>query len=46
MLNICQNYNIKLKREIDGKISLYSHCIGCAFKKFATTDTRKISDLL
>ena len=39
MFNICKNHNIKLKREIDGKISLYSHCIGCAFKKFATIDT-------
>ena len=26
--------NCKIKREIDGKINLYSRCINCGFKKF------------
>ena len=33
-----RNNNIKIKCEMDGKINLYSCCIGCGFKKFATTD--------
>ena len=38
--------NIKIKRKIDGKNNLYSCCIGCGFKKFATIDEKVISDLL
>ena len=38
--------NIKIKRKIDGKMNLYHRCIDCGFKNCATTDERKIIDLL
>ena len=38
--------NIKVKREIDGKINLYFHCIDCGHKKFKTIDEEKLSYLL
>ena len=38
--------NIKIKRKIDGKMNLYPRCIDCGFKNCATTDERKIIDLL
>ena len=41
-----KNKNIKLKREIDGKINLYSGCVGSDFKKFAISNEKEISDLL
>ena len=40
------NNNIKLKREIDRKISLYSHCNDHGFKKFKIIDEEELSDLL
>lgn len=33
-----KNRNIKLRRENDGKINLYFHCLDCNFKKFAIID--------
>ena len=33
-LKFTNNCNIKIKREIDGKINLYSPCIDCGFEKF------------
>ena len=32
------NNNTKIKREMDRKIILYSHCMNLAFKKFGTID--------
>ena len=37
---------VKLKCEIDGKISLYSQCNGCGFKKFPTIDKKELIGLL
>ena len=45
-ITILNNINIKLKREIDGKINLYSRCNDWSFKKFATIDEDEIGDLL
>ena len=41
-----RNNNIKLYREIDRKINLYSRCIGCDFKMFKTINEEEISILL
>ena len=38
--------NIKIKGKINGKINLYSRCIGYSFKNCATTDEEEIIDLL
>ena len=38
--------NIKIKGKINGKINLYSCCIGCSVKNCATTDEEEIIDLL
>ena len=45
-LMFTKNNNIKLKFKIDAKINLYSGCIGCGFKKFATIDKEELRDLL
>ena len=45
-LMFTNNNNIKLKQEINGKIILYSHCIGCSFKKFTTINNEEIGVLL
>ena len=37
--------NIKVNSEIDERNNLYSRCIGCASKKFATIDAEETSDL-
>ena len=37
---------IKIKREIDGKINLYSNCINCGFNKFQNIGEEEISDIL
>ena len=41
----CSNFthksNIKIKRETDGKINLYSYCVNCGFKTFKTIDKKK-----
>ena len=36
----------KKKREIDGKINIYSRCIDCVLKKFETIDKGGLSSLL
>ena len=41
-----KNRNVKIKRDIDGKINLYSGCIDCSFKKFETNDEEEMSYLL
>ena len=41
-----KNKNIKIKREIDGKTSLYSCYINGSFKKFKAIDGEKLSHLL
>ena len=41
-----KNKNIKIKREVDGKISPYSCCINWGFKKFETIDGEELSHLL
>ena len=45
-LMFTKNNNINLKFKIDAKINLYSGCIGCGFKKFATIDKEELRDLL
>ena len=35
---------IKWKREIDRKINVYCHCIGCCFKKFVIINTEELSE--
>ena len=40
------NWSIKVKREIDGKINIYSRCNDCSFKKVTPIDKEEISDLL
>ena len=39
---VINNNDIKIKRKIDGKISVYYHCIDCGFKKFETIDKEGI----
>ena len=46
MLVFTKNRNTKIKGEIGGKISLYSHCIDCGFKKFETIDKERLRYLL
>ena len=46
MLKVYKNNNIKMKREIDGKINLYYWCYDCGFKKFETIDKEEVNDLL
>ena len=41
-----KNRNVKIKRDIDRKINLYSGCIDCSFKKFETSDGEEMSYLL
>ena len=41
-----KNRNVKIKRDIDGKINLYSGCIDCSFKNFETSDEEEMSYLL
>ena len=38
--------NIQIKREITGKINLYSDCIDCCFKTFASIDEVELIYLL
>ena len=45
-LMFTKNNNIKLKREIGGKVNIYSRCIGCGFKKFAAIIKEEIKYLL
>ena len=45
-LKFTNNNNIKKKRERDGKINSYCHCIECGFKKFETIDKEELCDLL
>ena len=45
-LMFLKNNNIKVKRQIDGKVNLNSCSIVCGFKKFATIDKEELSDLL
>ena len=35
-----------MKRDLDGKINLYSCCIDSCFKKFEIIDEKELSDLL
>ena len=46
MFKIHKNSSIEVKREIDGKINLYSRCIDCIFKKIETVNENKLNDLL
>ena len=46
MFKIHKNSSIEVKREIDGKINLYSRCIDCVLKKFETVNENKLNDLL
>ena len=52
MLNIYKKkkniyiYRNIIKRQIEGKISLYSRCIDCGFKKFETIEKEELSYLL
>ena len=46
MFKIHKNSSIEVKREIDGKINLYSRCIDCVFKKIETVNENKLNDLL
>ena len=39
-----KNIEIKVKRKADGKINLYSRCIGCCFKMLATIIEEEITD--
>lgn len=41
-----QQYFIKIKHEIDGKINFYSRCIDCVLKKIETVNENKLNDLL
>ena len=41
-----KNNKIKVKRQIDGKISIFSSCFGCGSKTFAAIDKEELSDLL
>ena len=43
---LAKSNNVKLKRKLDGQTNLYSCCIWCSVKTFATIDKEKISDLL
>ena len=45
MLTI-KKINIQIKREITGKINLYSDCIDCGFKTFASIDEVELIYLL
>ena len=38
--------DIKIKREVDGKIDLYSDCFNSNFEKFRTIDKEELSGLL
>ena len=40
---LTKSRNIKIKRQIDGKINLYFCCIDSGFKKFETIDEEKLS---
>ena len=42
---ITKNKSIKIKREIGGKINLYSYGIDCCFKKIASVDKEELSDV-
>ena len=46
MLNVYKNKYNKRKCETDGKITLYSRCTDCGFKKFETIDEEELSYLL
>ena len=46
MFKIHKNSSIEVKREIDGKINFYSHCIDCVLKKIETVNENKLNDLL
>ena len=46
MLKAYLKKNIKIKRQTDGKINIYSRCIDCGFEKFQTIDIEELSDLL
>lgn len=41
-----QQYFIKIKHEIDGKINFYSRCIYCGFKKLETIEEEELINLL
>ena len=45
-LKFTKNNSIKVKRKIDGNLNIHSRCNDCSFKKFATIDKKKLSDLL
>ena len=42
-LKFSNENNIKINREIDGKINIYSFCVNCGFKNFETIDEEEIS---
>ena len=44
-LMFTKNRNIKIKREIDQKINLYSRCIDYYFKYFETIDKKGLSNI-
>ena len=37
-----ENGNMKIKLEIGEKISLYTRCINCGFKKFETIEEKEL----
>ena len=45
-LMFAKNKNIKIKREIDGKINLCSCCTYCGFKTFETIYQEKLSYII
>ena len=45
-LIFAKSNNIKIKREIIGKIIFYFCCNDCGFKKFVTIDKVEVKDLL
>ena len=42
---LTDNNNIDIKHEIDGKLNLYTYCIGCGFKIFEASNKEELSDL-
>ena len=43
MLNVYKKRDIAAKREIDGKINLYSCCSNCGFQRFESNDEEELS---
>ena len=41
-----ENWNIKIKREKDGKINMYFRCVACGFKIFETIHQEELNNLL